>query len=46
MSGANERPDPNERAHPSERAKDWLPAELAERMRIQTERLVEFRGRL
>jgi hypothetical protein len=26
--------------------KDWLPAELAERLRVQHERLSEFRGRL
>jgi hypothetical protein len=26
--------------------KDWLPAELAERLRRQQERLAEFRGRL
>lgn len=26
--------------------KEWLPAELAERLRCQQERLSEFRGRL
>jgi hypothetical protein len=26
--------------------KDWLPAELAERLRVRRERLAEFRGRL
>lgn len=26
--------------------KEWLPAELAERLRRQQERLAEFRGRL
>jgi len=28
------------------REKEWLPAELAERLREQRERLSEFRGRL
>lgn len=29
-----------------DKASDWLPAELAERLRRQQERLGEFRGRL
>lgn len=45
MSGTNDATETAERA-PKERGKDWLPAELAERLRVQTERLSEFRGRL
>lgn len=36
----------NDRAGDSRAEKDWLPAELAERLRRQHERLAEFRGRL
>ncbi|MEB2345587.1 MAG: peptide chain release factor 2 [Deltaproteobacteria bacterium] len=36
----------NDRAGDSRAEKDWLPAELAERLRRQRERLAEFRGRL
>jgi hypothetical protein len=46
MSSANDGSETNERSQPKERAKDWLPAELAELLRVQAERLSEFRGRL
>jgi hypothetical protein len=46
MSGTNEVSETSERAQDKERGKHWLPAELAELLRVQTERLSEFRGRL
>jgi hypothetical protein len=38
--------DANDGSRTHERGKDWLPAELAERLRVQSDRLAEFRGRL
>ena len=41
MSGTDPTPSSRDRTE-----KEWLPAELAERLREQQERLSEFRGRL
>lgn len=38
--------DANNGTRANERGKDWLPAELAERLRVQADQLGEFRGRL
>lgn len=46
MSGTNDAIETSDRAPSKDRGKDWLPAELAERLRVQTEKLSEFRGRL
>ena len=46
MSGTNDATETSDRARNRERGKDWLPAELAERLRVQSEQLSEFRGRL
>ena len=46
MSNATDGTETNERSQAKDRPKDWLPAELAERLRVQAERLSEFRGRL
>ncbi len=46
MSTTNDASETGGSATGSATGKDWLPAELAERLRVQTEKLSEFRGRL